>query len=197
MEDGARWLHVVDMDRALRTGVSNGVWIRRICAIPGVHVQIGGNVDTAEWAGEAIEAGAARVVLGSAAAQSNQLQDLIDLVGLARAAVNIDVRGDGVALRTGGRVQPMTPRELACRSREHGVRTVVYRDLERDGRAMGADIAGAARLRREEVAVIAAGGVASLSELVEAARLELEGMIVGRALHEGRFTLREALACSP
>lgn len=193
---GAAWLHVVDMDRALRTGSTNGVWVRRICALPGVRVQVGGNVDSAEWVVEAVEAGATRIVLGTAAARSRAFQRLLDLAGLGRAAVNIDVRDGLVAARDGTAARSMTAADLARRAREHGVRVCVYRDLARDGMALGADLEGAAALQREDVAVIAAGGVASLDEIAAAARRGISGVIVGRALYEGRFSFGAAVQCS-
>lgn len=191
---GASWLHVVDMNRALRTGKTNGAWVRRICALPGVQVQVGGNVDSLEWVAEAVEAGATRVVLGTVAAQSSAFERLLDLAGLSRAAVNIDVR-DGVVAARDGTAAPMTAVDLARRVRQYGVRLCVYRDLARDGMVVGADLDGAAALKREGVAVIAAGGVATLDEIAAAARRGLAGVIVGRALYDGRFSFRAAARC--
>ncbi len=194
---GATWLHVVDMDRALKTGRVNTAAVRRICSLPNARVQIGGNVDAAEWAGEMLDAGAARIVLGTGTALSGALGGLDELVSAERAALNLDVRGGRPAVRgSAGRPSDMSPEALARTALHYGVTTVVYRDLDRDGRALGADLDGAGRLAVMGVAVIAAGGVAGLDELRDARRRGLAGVIVGRALSEGLFSFAEALACS-
>ncbi len=197
LEGGAAWLHVVDMDRALGTGKANNDWIRAICALPNAKVQVGGNVSSARWAADAVEAGATRIVIGTGAALSEEFEHLLSLIGIERAAVNIDVRQGSICVRERERVAGgiTPPNVLARRALSAGVTTVVYRDLDRDGLATGADLVGAERLAREGVAVIVAGGVAGLHELTEAAERGLAGVIVGRALYDRRFTLREANAC--
>jgi phosphoribosylformimino-5-aminoimidazole carboxamide ribotide isomerase len=197
LEQGATWLHVVDMDRALKTGRENTAWVRRVCALPDALVQVGGNVDTAAWAAEMVDAGAARVVLGTATALGGTLGSLAAVVTAERAAFNLDVRGGRPAVRSvGERASTTSPEDLVRTALHYGVTTVVYRDLDRDGQASGADLDGAERLTASGVAVIAAGGVADLAELRDAKRRGLAGVIVGRSLYEGRFGLAEALACS-
>lgn len=193
---GAHWLHVVDLDRAFGTGRDNDAWVRRICGLDGVRVQVGGNVADPEWARAAVEAGAARVVLGTAAAlEPALLARLLGAVGRERAALAVDVRAGRVALR--GRETPVraTPAALAERALAYGVPVVVHRDLLRDGLLRGADVDGAAALVQDGLAVVAAGGVGALDELRTARRRGLAGVIVGRALHEGRFSLAQAIVC--
>lgn len=195
--EGARWVHVVDMDRALDTGAENDRLVRRVCGLPGVAVQVGGNITDSDWARAMIDAGAARVVLGSSAAiEPGRLEELVSGVGIERAAVALDVRHGAPAARDRAEPLPLTLEHLTALLRGIGVRTVLHRDLARDGTLGGAELEGAAALARQGFEAIAAGGVASLGELEQAARLGLAGVIVGRALVEGRFTLREAIACS-
>lgn len=196
MADGATWVHVVDMDRAFRTGSDNLHWIGGIAAIPGLNVQIGGNVDSESWAREALEAGASRVVLGTAAVlDPSLLESLVHVVGCNRCAVALDVRDGRPALR--GRKEPVaeSASELVSRAMDEGVATIVYRDLARDGLVMGADLAGAELIASHGADVIVAGGVAGLEDLREASRRNLAGVIVGRALYEGQFTVKEAIEC--
>jgi phosphoribosylformimino-5-aminoimidazole carboxamide ribotide isomerase len=195
--EGARWVHVVDMDRVLDTGGENDRLVRRLCGLSGAAVQVGGNITDSAWACDMVDAGAARVVLGSAAAlEPGRLGQLVSAVGIDRAAVALDTRHEALALRDREEPLPVTLEQLSALLRDIGVRTVLYRDLARDGTLGGAELEGAAALARHGFEVIAAGGVASLQELEAAARLGLDGVIVGRALLEGRFTLREAMACS-
>lgn len=196
---GARWIHVVDMDRALGTGEQNDEWVRHICSLGEVQVQVGGNVNTARWAEEAMGAGASRVVLGmGVVADPVLLTDIVSSTGPGpgAVAVAVDVRDGRPALR--GEAEPfaLDLSDVIQRVREGGIEIVVHRDLERDGSLAGADLVGAAALSRLELEVIAAGGVASVAELTAARKLGLGGVIVGRALYEGRFTLEEAIACS-
>ncbi len=194
--DGARWLHVVDIDRAFETGLDNIGLVRRICGLSGVAVQVGGNVTTFRWAQDALDAGADRVVLGSAAALDEaRFEALVGQVGPDRAALAVDVRSGVVALRDSSAPVPLTVDELVGRARALGVSALIHRDLARDGLLAGADLEGAAALVRPDCEVIAAGGLADLGEVQSAARLGLAGVIVGRALHEGCFTLRQAVAC--
>ena len=108
----------------------------------------------------------------------------------------MDVRDGRPALR--GEAEPfaLDVSDVIQRVREGGIEIVVHRDLERDGSLVGADLVGAAALSRLGLEVIAAGGIAGVAELTEARNLGLGGVIVGRALYEGRFTLEEAIACS-
>jgi phosphoribosylformimino-5-aminoimidazole carboxamide ribotide isomerase len=194
--DGAVWLHVVDMDRAFRTGAGNIDWVRRIAAIRGVAVQVGGNVNTRSWASEAVAAGASRVVLGTSTLVDPDLcAALVECVGAGRCAVALDACNGRLAQRGSDEPMELSVAAAVRRVLDLGVTTVVYRDLMCDGQMRGADIGGAARLAAMGIGVIAAGGVAALAEIKQAVRDGLEGVIVGRALYEGRFTLREALDC--
>lgn len=194
---GARWIHVVDMDRALGTGEQNDEWVRHICSLGEVQVQVGGNVNTARWTEDAMGAGASRVVLGmGVVANPVLLTDIVSSTGPGAVAVAVDVRDGRPALR--GEAEPfaLDLSDVIQRVREGGIEIVVHRDLERDGSLAGADLVGAAALSQLGLDVIAAGGVASVAELTAARKLGLGGVIVGRALYEGRFTLEEAIACS-
>jgi phosphoribosylformimino-5-aminoimidazole carboxamide ribotide isomerase len=197
LAEGARWVHVVDMDRALGTGAENDLLVRQVCGLPEVAVQVGGNITVFGWARDMIDAGATRVVLGAVAAvEPGRLEELVAQVGVDRAAVALEVRGGALATREQEAPLPVTLPDLTTLLRRLGVRTVLHRDLARDGTLGGAELEGAASLAEQGFEVIAAGGVASLEEVARAAQLGLAGVIVGRALLEGRFTLREAIACS-
>ncbi len=197
VDQGAKWLHVVDMDRAFRTGGDNLELIRRIALIPEAMIQVGGNIDSVEWARDAVAAGAARVVIGTSAALDAELfQSLVQAVGPNQCALALDTRDGNLALRVSDvPVMPSTG-AVVQRALDLGVRTIVYRDLARDGLVMGADIDGAGAIASLDVDVIVAGGVAGLDDITLAARRGMAGVIVGRALYEGRFTLREAIECS-
>ncbi|HYL54087.1 MAG TPA: 1-(5-phosphoribosyl)-5-[(5-phosphoribosylamino)methylideneamino] imidazole-4-carboxamide isomerase [Gemmatimonadales bacterium] len=195
--DGARWIHFVDLDRALGggRGENRGLACRVLAESP-IPVQVGGGFVAETEIGEALTLGARRVIIGGAAAMDGALvARLIARHGAERLAVGIDARDGRVAPRGSSTVLDVSPLELAKRLLAAGVRTIVYTDAARDGALAGADVPGARAIAALGFDVIVSGGVASLDDLRRARDARLAGAIVGRALHEGRFTLPEALAC--
>lgn len=193
--DGARWVHFVDLDRAYGRG-ENRALARRFLADSGLRVQVGGALGSAAAIAEMLAWGATRVVIGAAAAADPALvAELLERHGPERLAVGIDAREGRVAPRASGTTLALTPLELARRVQAQGARIVVYTDAARDGRLAGPDVEGACALAALGLDVIASGGVRSLDDLHRVRAAGLAGAIVGRALHEGRFTLAEALAC--
>ena len=195
--DGARWIHFVDLDRALGGGRGeNRALARRVLAESPIPVQVGGGFTAETDIAEALTLGARRVIIGSAAAMDGPLVARpLARHGAERLAVGIDARDGRVAPRGSPTVLDVSPLELAKRLLAAGVRTIVYTDAARDGALAGADVPGARAIAALGFDVIVSGGVASLDDLRRARDARLAGTIVGRALHEGRFTLREALAC--
>ena len=194
---GARWVHLVDLDRAHGRGANDGV-TRACLRAASMRVQVGGGVSTESAVDELLSWGAARVVLGAMAATDAALVDrLLARHGVERIAVAIDARDGTLAPRGGAQgAPPIVARDLARRLRTQGARTVVYTDVARDGTLGGPDVAGARALGDEGgLDVIVSGGIATLDDLRAARAAGLAGAIVGRALHEAKFTIAEALAC--
>lgn len=195
VQDGARWVHFVDLDRALGRG-DNRALARRFLAATPTRVQVGGGLRSADAIDEMLAWGAARVVIGTKAATDPALVDaLLARHGPDRLAVGIDARDGQVAVRGWTEIFDLTAVELARRVREQGARTVIYTDVARDGMLTGPDVAGARAIAVLGLDVVASGGVATLEDLSAVRAADLSGAIVGRALYEGRFTVREALAC--
>ena len=193
---GARWLHVVDLDRAMGRGANTRI-MTALLTTPGVRVQLGGALTDPAAIFAGLAAGAARVVLGPRGALDQALvAELLARHGADKIAVGIDVRDGRVADRATGAVLDPTPAELAARLAAAGVRTVVYADAARDGALAGPDVDGARAIAALGLDVIVSGGVASLDDLRRARQAGLAGAVVGRALLENRFTLSEALACA-
>lgn len=199
---GATWLHFVDLDRASGRG-ENRALARRVLAEAGLRVQVGGGLITDAAVAEMLDWGAARIVLGAQAGiDAAHLTRLVARHGAERLAVAIDVRDGQVAPRGRGRgrtggsaVLDITPDHLGRRVKAQGIQTVVYTDVKRDGTLTGPDVEGAQALAGLGLDVIASGGVASLEDLARIRAAGLAGAVVGRALHDGRFTLAQALAC--
>ncbi|MGH7645603.1 MAG: HisA/HisF-related TIM barrel protein [Gemmatimonadales bacterium] len=194
---GARWVHFVDLDRAHGRGENHALAREFIAGVP-LRVQVGGGLGAAADVAEMLAWGAARVVVGTAAAAEDAglVRRLLERHGPDRIAVAIDARGGRLAPRGTDRELDDPPAALARRVLALGLRTVIYTDVTRDGRLTGPDLDGARAVAPPGLDVIVSGGVASLADLAAARAAGLAGAVVGRALHEGRFTLAEALACA-
>jgi phosphoribosylformimino-5-aminoimidazole carboxamide ribotide isomerase len=192
---GARWIHVVDLDRAFGSGDNLGV-IEELVARVGasVRIQVGGGLRALPALSAVLDLGIARAVLGTAAVTDPSLVPAaLSLGGADRVAIGLDGRDGKVAIRGWVETTDLTVDQLCLRVLGQGARTVVYTDIGRDGMLSGPDIDGARRLQTLGAAVIASGGVSTLADLRAVREAGLAGAITGRALYEGRFTLAEAL----
>jgi phosphoribosylformimino-5-aminoimidazole carboxamide ribotide isomerase len=196
VEAGAAQLHVVDLDGARDGEPRNLDHLRRITAELSVPVQYGGGLRSIVAAREALAAGAARVVLGTAAYNDLEfLDEALDAWGV-RVVVAIDVRGGHVSVSGWTKTTQMLATDVIGRMQSRGVRQFVYTNADRDGMLEGPDL--------HEVKAVAdvirgrfiySGGIASLDDLraLKGMRLvNLAGVISGKALYEGRFTIEEA-----
>ena len=194
---GASWLHVVDLDAA-RTGEPvNLPIIAAIAAAVDVPVQTGGGVRSLDAAAALADAGVARVVIGTAAVENPGLVEQV--AARQPVAVGLDARGQEVATHGWERGGGKDLLELAAQFESSGAEAAVVTEISRDGTMRGPDTEGlAAVLATTGLAVIASGGVAELSDLTALAAIasgnrRLAGVIVGRALYEGHFTVEQAL----
>ncbi len=196
--EGASVLHVVDLDGA-RTGEPvNRPVIAAIAAAVDVPIQVGGGIRTEESANELFDAGVARVVIGTAALERPELVGALSAAG-GSVAVGLDARGDEVATHGWTERTGHTVAEVARRFAEAGVEALVVTEIGRDGTMSGPDLDGLAGVAAAtEIPVVASGGVGTLDHVRSLAGLRagtrsLAGVIVGRALYEGSFSLGQAL----
>lgn len=195
VEAGARWIHVVDLDRAFGSG-QNEASLRRILSRVGdrARIQSGGGYRAVDLVRRGIDLGVDRVIVGTAAALDPAFLDAVaSAVPVERLAVGLDARDGMVAVRGWTETSRVAAAELAARALGVGIPTLIYTDVARDGMLGGPDVAGAVRLQRDGARVIVSGGVSSLADLRQIAEAELEGAVVGRALYESRFDLGQAL----
>ena len=194
---GARHLHVVDLDGARGGEPVNLEHLRRISAELDVDVQFGGGLRSAQSVRDALGAGAARVLLGTAAfTDPDLLEEVLAVHGPERVLVSVDARGGRVAT-AGWTARTELSAQDALRSLcGRGVRRFVFTDVDRDGMLEGPDLAEVRRLAGAvDAALVYSGGIGRLADLEDLARLRapnLDGVIVGKALYEQRFTVAEA-----
>jgi len=201
LEQGARWIHVVDLDRAFGTGDNLAV-VHRIAerVAAKLQLQLGGGLRSKDLIREALDLGFARAVIGTAAAvDRNFVPEVLAAVSTTRLAVGIDARNGLVAVRGWTETSTTRAEDLVRRVVNAGIETVIYTDIDRDGMLNGPDLAGAVSLLTMGARIILSGGIAGSADVRAACQAGLNGVIVGRALYEGRLTLPEALqaaACS-
>jgi phosphoribosylformimino-5-aminoimidazole carboxamide ribotide isomerase len=195
VEAGARALHVVDLDGARAGRPVNLDVIAGIAGEAGVPVQAAGGLRSLGAMEAALAAGAERVVVGTAAYRDPSLLDAALAAYGERVAVALDVREGRVA--AAGWTERVEERPVAALARlgDHGVHTLVYTDVDRDGLLGGPDVERVAELLEATSAdLVYSGGIAALDHLRALAALPLAGVIVGKALYERRFTVAEAQA---
>jgi len=190
--DGASWIHVVDLDAAFGTG-SNRAVIADVARETGVSVQVGGGLRSLPLVEGVLEFGAARVVLGTEAIVDGAFLDECLRRYVERVVVALDTDGDVVKVR--GWTEPAGGfDEVLDRLVRAGVPRLLVTAIARDGTLEGPDLDLYRRVTAAvEVPVLASVGVGSLDDLRRLARVGVEAVIVGKALYEGNFTLREAM----
>ena len=195
VSQGARSLHVVDLDGARSGAPVNLEHVRRIVAEAEVPVQVGGGLRTIEAVRAAMEAGATRVLIGTAAYTDIDFLDQAIAEFDDRVVVSVDAR-DGRLAGAGWTQQTDIPIEAVIEQLgARGVRRFVYSSIERDGMLQGPDLDGARRVAEAVRGTYTySGGISSLEDLralVELRQVNLSGVIVGKALYEGRFTVAD------
>jgi phosphoribosylformimino-5-aminoimidazole carboxamide ribotide isomerase len=197
-EEGARWIHVVDLDAA-RTGVPTHAGV--VNAIAGAvgertRVEAAGGLRTVEAVAAALDGGGARAVVGTAAIRDPGFaRQIVHAHGAERIAVAIDIRGDRALGHAWSSSDPGVDAESAIhRLSDAGVETFEVTAIERDGLLSGPNLALYARLvRLVRGAIVASGGIATLDDITALREIGCAGAIIGRALYDGRFSVREAV----
>jgi phosphoribosylformimino-5-aminoimidazole carboxamide ribotide isomerase len=190
---GAEWLHVVDLDAALGNGENRETVLRTIGSV-GVSVQVGGGLRSRKAVEEVLEAGAARVVLGTEAVRNlDFLEDMVNGFG-ERIVVALDTDGERVRIegwtQAAGRIEYALPALARA-----GAPRFLVTAIDRDGTLQGSDVALYRRvIDLSDRPVLASGGVAYGPDLSSLAALGVEGVVVGKALYEGTLSLHDAFA---
>jgi phosphoribosylformimino-5-aminoimidazole carboxamide ribotide isomerase len=195
---GATHLHVVDLDGALHGERRNLEHLTRIAGGTGLPVQYGGGLRDIEAVSAALNAGAWRAVIGTAAFRDRALVEAAVAEFGDRIVVSADARDGRIAAQGWTEATDLAATDAVRELRAVGVKTFVYTDIARDGMLVGTDLEGmkAISAAAGDGNVIASGGVGELADLQKLVDLDLpnlEGVIAGKALYEKRFTLSEAL----
>ena len=195
---GFTWLHLVDLNGAFEGRPVNAEAVRAILAAITLPVQLGGGIRDMATVEHWLEAGVRRVILGTAAVKDPDFTREACRVFPGRVALGIDARQGRVAVEGWAERSDLPALELAKRFEDAGAAAIVYTDIERDGALKGVNFAATAALASEiSLPVIASGGVSTLDDIAalqQRAETGIEGVIIGRALYDGRIDPRSALA---
>lgn len=195
IDEGAEWLHVVNLDGAFAAANDNANILQQIAAL-GVPVQFGGGLRSLEDMAHALNQGASRIVLGTVAIENPSLvREALAKFGAEKICVALDARDGFVTTHGWTNASDQTPISLGRTMAEAGVVHALYTDVNRDGGLVGSNVTGTIALARNTgLNVIASGGVSRMSEISELAHSGVvAGAVIGMALYTGELTLKEAL----
>ncbi len=193
-DEGADWLHIVDLDAAF-TGIHTNLEAVRTITQLLTPVQLGGGMRSKEAIRNALDAGVARVVIGTRAAESLFfVKDMIEEFGAEKIAVGIDAKDGMVSVKGWTETSALDALELAKKVEECGVQTIIYTDISTDGMLSGPNFKGLDRmLGTIRCNLIASGGISSLADLHRLSQTpRIHGAIIGKALYDNAIRLHEA-----
>jgi phosphoribosylformimino-5-aminoimidazole carboxamide ribotide isomerase len=197
---GFGWVHVVDLNGAFAGRPVNQAAVQAILAAVKIPVQLGGGIRGLAGIEAWLAAGVTRIILGSAAAKNPELVRQAARKFPGRIVVGIDARAGMVATEGWAETSALPATELAVRLQDAGIAAIIYTDIARDGMLSGLNLPETAALAAQvQVPIIASGGVADLADIVAlkafATRTpNLSGVIIGRALYDGRLKAADALS---
>ena len=195
---GAQFLHIVDLDGAVAGRPQNETAIRRILQSISIPLELGGGIRTLDTVEHYLALGVKRVVLGTIAHKQPALLEEACKKFPGSIAVGIDAREGLVAVEGWKETTAVRAADLVKTMEDKGVETIIFTDIKRDGMMSGPNLQSTrAMAEATSIPVIASGGVTTIDHIRELLRLEscgVEGIIIGRALYEGRVNLKDALA---
>jgi len=200
VSEGATFIHIVDLNGAVEGRPVHTREVQAICGVNGLSVELGGGLRSLEAVEAALALGVSRVVIGTAAYDNAEFLRTLCKKFPEQVVVGIDARNGKVAVKGWKETTSMNAVELAKRCEQDGASRIIYTDISRDGTREGVNLDETRKIARAvKIPIIASGGVATLEDIRRLMPLEkegVEGVIVGRALYAGTFTLGEAINAS-
>ena len=196
-EKGASRLHLVDLDGAFEGKPHNGDIIKKIASAIEIPVQLGGGLRDVETVKNAFELGVEKVILGTVCVENPRLLEELAYIYNSRIIVGIDARDGKVAVKGWVEETTMKARDLAAATIKLGLKEIIYTDISRDGALVGPNYKALEEMASlPGIEVIASGGISSLDDLKKLSLMKndgIKGVIVGKALYDGLFSLEDAL----
>ncbi|HQA07353.1 MAG TPA: 1-(5-phosphoribosyl)-5-[(5-phosphoribosylamino)methylideneamino]imidazole-4-carboxamide isomerase [Syntrophomonadaceae bacterium] len=200
-QQGARWLHIVDLDGAFSGKPANLKAIEAIADAVTIPFQVGGGLRKVSDVEQMLQAGASRVIIGTRAVEGPDfIKQLLDEFGNERIILGLDARDGKVAVQGWVETAELTAVDLGKQMKELGIKTAVYTDVSRDGLLAGPNLEATRQVAiNTGLSIIASGGISAVEHISSLKAMEADGVvgaIIGKALYEGRITLAQALAAA-
>lgn len=192
---GARYLHVIDLDAAMAGHSVNHEIIEEIISNVSIPVQVGGGIRTIKDIENKLRIGASRVIIGTKAATNPAfVKEAINIFGADKIVVSIDVKRGSVVMDGWQKVSSHSPVMLAKAVQEMGIKTIIYTDVLKDGMLQGPNLEFSKEMVKEsKLDVIVSGGVSSLKDLELISENQVHGVLLGKALYENKIDLKNAI----
>ena len=192
--DGAKFLHIVDLDGALRGTGANDEALKKIVEHVSIPVEIGGGIRTMQDIEHRLNLGVTRVILGTKAVESPDfVKEAVEKFGADKIVVGIDAKDGMVAIKGWETISNVDAVTLALSMKDLGVKTIIYTDISKDGMLCGPNFVQTARMVEiTGMDIVASGGVSCMNDLVQLESIGVEGAILGKAIYEKRVDLKEA-----
>ena len=191
---GAKFLHIVDLDGALRGMGANDETLAKILANVNIPLEIGGGIRTMQDIEHRLSMGVSRVILGTKAVESPAfVKDAVMKFGADKIVIGIDAKDGMVAIKGWETISNVDAVSLAMDMKELGVKTIIYTDISKDGMLCGPNFVQTARMvETTGMDIVASGGVSCMKDLEQLEKIGVEGAILGKAIYERRVDLVEA-----
>ncbi|EKD76496.1 MAG: Phosphoribosylformimino-5-aminoimidazole carboxamide ribotide isomerase [uncultured bacterium] len=191
-QQGATWLHVVDLDGAKVGAPVNQKIIKELVDKSGLRVEVGGGIRISETAKQYLDAGVDRVILGTAAIQRPELVgELISTYGRERVVVGLDVKSGAVATQGWTVNTGISLLEALGQFKKYNLQYVIVTDVSKDGMLAGPNLELAKKVQQAGFDVIVSGGVTTQQDIKAVQAMNAAGMIIGKALYEGKLTIKQ------
>ena len=196
VEAGFLFLHVVDLEGAKEKKIKNWKTIEALAKVPGAILEVGGGVRTSEDIQLLFSLGVHRVIIGSIAAAAPQLaEEWIKEFGAQRIVIGMDVKNGSVAVSGWIEDSGLKPEDFIQQAMKYGATTFICTDISKDGMLEGVNREFYSKLvsKFPSVKIIASGGVTSMKDLEMLKEIDVEGVVIGKALYEGRIDLKDLI----
>lgn len=192
--EGARYIHVVDLDAAIEGNFSNRDTVKEILNNVNIPIQLGGGIRTLEDIDERLTLGINRVIIGTAAYKNPALVKEASIRYPGKIVVGIDANEGGIAVSAWTEKTNVSPVEFALKMKDIGIDTVIFTDISKDGMLSGPNVEWTKTMvEKTGLNIIASGGISSLTDIKAVKEAGVSGVIVGKALYNGNFSLNEAV----
>ncbi|WP_026477331.1 1-(5-phosphoribosyl)-5-[(5-phosphoribosylamino)methylideneamino]imidazole-4-carboxamide isomerase [Alkaliphilus transvaalensis] len=197
-KQGAKFLHIVDLDGAFNGTSENKAVIKGIIDEINLPIQVGGGIRSLETIEEWLDLGIERVILGTKALLDRDMLLKAVKTYPSKIVVSIDAKNGYVTTEGWVKTSRVKVLDFVTELQEMGTSAIIYTDISRDGMLIGPNLEGIKRVKETtSMEVIASGGIASIEDLLKLKAIGVEGAIVGKALYENRFALRETEVVLP